>query len=174
MLAVLALAGRPADQRATLLLPLLVALGAGCLGFFPSAALLLPSLVYLLRPVPARRAEVALLAFIVGAGVAPQLFREGLQNPQAWGPTPGPVPPRPLPESGLPTRAMIAPGIARYPLTHCTTRPTGHPPSTHNARHSWPPATGPGTPAGHRVATYETSGSPTAVMETLHDPPAQC
>lgn len=165
MLAVLALAGRPADQRATLLLPLLVALGAGCLGLwgelvrtnarfagewlwafalaglnllvlahgalalarrdgwrqrlfawleahaglwllaagfagavsmlamvfdpryrnFPSAALLLPSLVYLLRPVPARRAEVALLAFIMGAGVAPQLFREGLQNPQAWG-----------------------------------------------------------------------------------------
>ncbi|HDS1736981.1 beta (1-6) glucans synthase [Pseudomonas sp. BP8] len=51
---------------------------------FPSAALLLPALVYLLRPVPARRAEVALLAFIVGAGVAPQLFREGLENQQAW------------------------------------------------------------------------------------------
>ncbi|QWA27317.1 beta (1-6) glucans synthase [Pseudomonas sp. RC3H12] len=165
MLAALALAGRPADQRAALLLPLLAALGAGCLGLwgelmrtnarfagewlwtfalvglnllvlthgalalarrdgwrqrlfawfekhagtgllaagfaaavsmlamvfdpryrsFPSAALLLPAVVYLLRPVPARRAEVALLAFIVGAGVAPQLFREGLQNPQAWG-----------------------------------------------------------------------------------------
>jgi len=41
--------------------------------------------VYLLRPVPARRAEVALLAFIVGAGVAPQLFQEGLANRQAWG-----------------------------------------------------------------------------------------
>lgn len=52
---------------------------------FPSAALLLPAVVYLLRPVPARRAEVALLAFIVGAGVAPQLFQEGLANRQAWG-----------------------------------------------------------------------------------------
>ena len=26
-----------------------------------------------------------MLAFIVGAGVAPQLFVEGLQNRQAWG-----------------------------------------------------------------------------------------
>jgi len=35
--------------------------------------------------VRARRAEVALLAFIVGAGVAPQLFVEGWENQQAWG-----------------------------------------------------------------------------------------
>jgi len=52
---------------------------------FPSVALALPALVYLLRPVAARRAEVALLAFIVGAGVLPQLYREGLENQQAWG-----------------------------------------------------------------------------------------
>ncbi|MCV9919461.1 beta (1-6) glucans synthase [Pseudomonas sp. BT-42-2] len=164
LIAVLLLAGRPADPRAALLLPLLAAIGASSLGLwgelmrtnarfagewlwavllaglnllvlahaaltlaqrngwrqrlftwlearagwwllaagfaaavsmlamvvdpryrsFPSAALLLPALVYLLRPVPARRAEVALLAFIVGAGVAPQLFREGLHNQQAW------------------------------------------------------------------------------------------
>ncbi|MNP86677.1 hypothetical protein D3C76_1870490 [compost metagenome] len=45
----------------------------------------LPALVYLLRPVVAARAEVALLAFIVGAGVMPQLYREGLENQQAWG-----------------------------------------------------------------------------------------
>ncbi|UTL82413.1 beta (1-6) glucans synthase [Pseudomonas putida] len=52
---------------------------------FPTAALALPALVYLLRPVVAARAEVALLAFIVGAGVMPQLYREGLENQQAWG-----------------------------------------------------------------------------------------
>jgi hypothetical protein len=52
---------------------------------FPSAALALPAVVYLLRPVLARRAEAALLAFIVGAGVAPQLYLEGLQNQQASG-----------------------------------------------------------------------------------------
>ncbi len=165
LLATLALAGRPANARAALLLPLLAALGAGSLGLwgelmrtnarfagewlwavllaglnllvlahaalalarrdgwrqrlfiwleghaakwlliagfaaavsmlamvfdpryrsFPSAALLLPAVVYLLRPVHAPRAEVALLAFIVGAGVAPQLFQEGLANQQAWG-----------------------------------------------------------------------------------------
>ncbi|WP_312391631.1 beta (1-6) glucans synthase [Pseudomonas sp.] len=51
---------------------------------FPTASLLLPALVYLLRPVAARRAEVALLAFIIGAGVLPQLYREGLANQQAW------------------------------------------------------------------------------------------
>lgn len=51
---------------------------------FPSAALVLPAVVYLLRPVKVPRAEVALLAFIVGAGVAPQLWREGLQSQQAW------------------------------------------------------------------------------------------
>ncbi|QPN46741.1 beta (1-6) glucans synthase [Priestia aryabhattai] len=52
---------------------------------FPTAALALPALVYLLRAVVAARAEVALLAFIVGAGVMPQLYREGLENQQAWG-----------------------------------------------------------------------------------------
>ena len=52
---------------------------------FPSAALLLPALVYLIRPVSAPRREIALLAFIIGAGIAPQLYREGLLNQQAWG-----------------------------------------------------------------------------------------
>ncbi len=52
---------------------------------FPSAALLLPALVYLIRPVSAPRREIALLAFIIGAGIAPQLYREGLFNQQAWG-----------------------------------------------------------------------------------------
>ncbi|MBK5003058.1 beta (1-6) glucans synthase [Pseudomonas sp. S31] len=52
---------------------------------FPTAALALPALLYALRPVSAARAEVALLAVIVGAGVVPQLYREGLQNQQAWG-----------------------------------------------------------------------------------------
>lgn len=52
---------------------------------FPTPALVLPALVYLLRPVASPRAEVALLAFIVGAGIAPQLFIEGLTNQQAWG-----------------------------------------------------------------------------------------
>ncbi|MNH12553.1 hypothetical protein D3C79_720980 [compost metagenome] len=50
---------------------------------FPSPALLLPAVVYLLRPVAARRAEAALLALIVGGGIAPQLFLEGLSNQQA-------------------------------------------------------------------------------------------
>ncbi|WP_150804272.1 beta (1-6) glucans synthase [Pseudomonas fluorescens] len=52
---------------------------------FPSAALLLPALVYLCRPVRVPRAEIALLAFIIGVGIAPQLYREGLENQQAWG-----------------------------------------------------------------------------------------
>ena len=52
---------------------------------FPSAALVLPALVYLVRPVSGLRREIALLAFIIGAGIAPQLFREGLMNQQAWG-----------------------------------------------------------------------------------------
>lgn len=52
---------------------------------FPSAALALPALVFARWPVRAPRAEVALLAFIVGAGVAPQLFVEGLENQRAWG-----------------------------------------------------------------------------------------
>ena len=52
---------------------------------FPSAALLLPALVYLLRPVAAPRAEIGLLAVIVGVGIVPQLYQEGLANQQAWG-----------------------------------------------------------------------------------------
>lgn len=52
---------------------------------FPSAALVLPALVYLARPVTGPRREIALLTFIIGAGIAPQLFREGLLNQQAWG-----------------------------------------------------------------------------------------
>ncbi|MBV6286000.1 beta (1-6) glucans synthase [Pseudomonas aegrilactucae] len=50
---------------------------------FPSAALVLPAVVYLLRPVPVARAEVALLTFIVGAGIAPQLYIEGPSSQQA-------------------------------------------------------------------------------------------
>ncbi len=50
---------------------------------FPSPALVLPAVVYLLRPVRVARAEVALLTFIVGAGIAPQLFIEGLSSQQA-------------------------------------------------------------------------------------------
>ena len=51
---------------------------------FPSAALLLPALVYLLRPVRGPRRELGLLAFIIGAGIPIQLYREGLDNQQAW------------------------------------------------------------------------------------------
>ena len=52
---------------------------------FPSAALLLPALVYLLRPVRGPRRELGLLAFIIGAGIPLQLYGEGLRNEQAWG-----------------------------------------------------------------------------------------
>ncbi|KRP60087.1 glycosyl hydrolase family 17 protein [Pseudomonas trivialis] len=52
---------------------------------FPSAALVLPALVYLVRPVGGPRREMVLLALIIGAGIAPQLYREGLLNQQAWG-----------------------------------------------------------------------------------------
>lgn len=52
---------------------------------FPNASLLLPAVVYLCRPVPARRRETALLCFLVGAGVVPQLYQEGLTNAQALG-----------------------------------------------------------------------------------------
>lgn len=52
---------------------------------FPTATLLLPALFYLVRPVPAPRREITLLACIVGLGIVPQLYREGLVNPQAWG-----------------------------------------------------------------------------------------
>ena len=52
---------------------------------FPSVAFIVPALVYLCRPVNVPRREIALLTFIIGASIAPQLFREGLQNQQAWG-----------------------------------------------------------------------------------------
>lgn len=52
---------------------------------FPTAALVIPALVYLCRPVRVRRNETLLLALIIGGGIIPQLAREGLQNPQAWG-----------------------------------------------------------------------------------------
>ncbi|TDV63254.1 beta (1-6) glucans synthase [Pseudomonas sp. LP_7_YM] len=50
---------------------------------FATPTLWLPALFYLFRPVRVPRREVALLAFIVGAGIIPQLLREGLSNPQA-------------------------------------------------------------------------------------------
>ncbi|MBA1187439.1 beta (1-6) glucans synthase [Pseudomonas entomophila] len=52
---------------------------------FPTAALLLPAVVYLFRPVPASRPELALLGWIVGLGIVPQLYQEGLGNAQALG-----------------------------------------------------------------------------------------
>ncbi len=52
---------------------------------FASKAFVLPALVYLCRPVSVPRREIALLTFIIGAGIAPQLYQEGMQNQQAWG-----------------------------------------------------------------------------------------
>ncbi|WP_298190516.1 beta (1-6) glucans synthase [uncultured Pseudomonas sp.] len=52
---------------------------------FPSAALLLPALVYLCHPVSGYRREIALLALLIGAGIAPQLYQETLGNGQALG-----------------------------------------------------------------------------------------
>ena len=52
---------------------------------FPTAALIVPALVYGWRPVPVRRNETRLLAAVIGLGIVPQMVREGLQNPQAWG-----------------------------------------------------------------------------------------
>lgn len=52
---------------------------------FPSAALLLPALAFVCRPVRVPRREIALLTFIIGAAIAPQLYQEGLANQQAWG-----------------------------------------------------------------------------------------
>ena len=52
---------------------------------FPSAALLLPALVYLCRPASGLRREVALLAMLIGAGIVPQLVQETLGNLQALG-----------------------------------------------------------------------------------------
>ncbi|MDO9320821.1 MAG: beta (1-6) glucans synthase [Pseudomonas sp.] len=52
---------------------------------FPSAALLLPALFYLCRPVAGPRREIALLAALIGAGIVPQLYEETLGNWQAIG-----------------------------------------------------------------------------------------
>ncbi|CAD5109288.1 glycoside hydrolase family 17 protein [Zestomonas carbonaria] len=52
---------------------------------FPSAALLLPALVYLCRPVAAPRREVVLLTAFIAAGIVPQLVQETLGNLQAIG-----------------------------------------------------------------------------------------
>jgi exo-beta-1,3-glucanase (GH17 family) len=52
---------------------------------FPTPTLLLPAVFYLLRPVRVPRREIALLTFIIGAGIAPQMFQEGLHSQQAWG-----------------------------------------------------------------------------------------
>lgn len=52
---------------------------------FPSAALLLPALVYLCKPVAGYRREIALLALLIAAGIVPQLYQEGLSNMQAVG-----------------------------------------------------------------------------------------
>ena len=52
---------------------------------FPSAALLLPAVVYLCQPVSGYRREVALLTLLIGAGIAPQLYQETLSNLQALG-----------------------------------------------------------------------------------------
>ncbi|MDT6921189.1 glycoside hydrolase family 17 protein [Pseudomonas atacamensis] len=52
---------------------------------FASMAFVLPALVYLCRPVSVPRREIALLTFIIGAGIAPQLYQEGMLNQQAWG-----------------------------------------------------------------------------------------
>lgn len=52
---------------------------------FPSVALVLPALVYLCHPVGGYSREVALLALLISAGIAPQLYQETLSNWQALG-----------------------------------------------------------------------------------------
>ena len=52
---------------------------------FPSAALLLPAVVYLCAPVAGYRREMLLLALLIGAGIAPQLYQESLDNSYAIG-----------------------------------------------------------------------------------------
>jgi exo-beta-1,3-glucanase (GH17 family) len=52
---------------------------------FPSAALLLPAVVYLCRPVRGYRREITLLAVLIAAGLLPQLYEETLGNLQAIG-----------------------------------------------------------------------------------------
>jgi len=50
---------------------------------FPSAALLVPAVVYLVRPVAAPRLGTALLGATLALGIVPQLQEEGLANGQA-------------------------------------------------------------------------------------------
>jgi len=52
---------------------------------FPSAALLLPALLYSCRPVAGPRREIALLMALIAAGILPQLWQETLLNRQALG-----------------------------------------------------------------------------------------
>lgn len=52
---------------------------------FPSAALVLPAVVYLWRPTSGYRREITLLALLIGAGLLPQLYEETLSNLQAIG-----------------------------------------------------------------------------------------
>ena len=52
---------------------------------FPSVALLLPALFYLLRPVAVARREAVLLAAMIGLGIPLQLYQEGLSSQQALG-----------------------------------------------------------------------------------------
>lgn len=52
---------------------------------FPSAALLLPALFYLCRPVALAHREAGLLAALIAAGIPLQLYQEGLRNQQALG-----------------------------------------------------------------------------------------
>ncbi|WXL24472.1 glycosyl hydrolase family 17 protein [Ectopseudomonas mendocina] len=52
---------------------------------FPSAALLLPAVVYLFKPTTGYRREIALLTLLIAAGIAPQLYQEGPHNMQAIG-----------------------------------------------------------------------------------------
>ena len=52
---------------------------------FPSVALLLPAVFYLLQPVLLSRREAVLLAVLIGLGIPLQLYQEGLNNLQAIG-----------------------------------------------------------------------------------------
>ncbi|MCU1715989.1 beta (1-6) glucans synthase [Pseudomonas sp. 5P_3.1_Bac2] len=52
---------------------------------FPSAALLLPAVVYLCHPVSGYRRELTLLGVLIGVGLLPQLYEETLSNLQAIG-----------------------------------------------------------------------------------------
>lgn len=52
---------------------------------FPSAALLLPALLYSCRPVAGPCREIALLMVLIGLGILPQLYQETLLNAEALG-----------------------------------------------------------------------------------------